>query len=75
MDEFEYNDCISWVKDRYEKSERIHKYNSSDIARKLFNDIGVDLSHNQVKHLMLICGYKPIDWSAGYWQFYIRLKH
>ena len=66
--------CIEWINNIYDISVKIHRYDSNYINQKLFNDINIKLSDNQFKHLMLICGHKPVDETAGYWEFNIRYK-
>ena len=67
-------ECIEWVKEKYTKAKTIHKYCSYELKHHLERDTGIYLTDNQFKHLMLICGHKPVDETEFQWRFRIKYK-
>ena len=71
----EQQKALDWVATYIKpiKSEN-RKHTSYGLKHLLEHDTGIYMCNNQFKHLMLICGYKPVRENALNWTFRISEK-
>lgn len=72
LPESEQQKALEWIAAymRPIKSEN-RRHSSYGLKHSLQYDTGVYMCNNQFKHLMLICGYEPVDEHELNWTFRI----